>query len=87
MKEEVIKRITKANQEIRKQTSGYILTAFGLVVGLAWNDAIKNLIEYLFPLNQNSITAKFLYAIILTILIIIVSKYFMKMLQLGFFFL
>ncbi|MCE9585483.1 DUF5654 family protein [Candidatus Nomurabacteria bacterium] len=78
MENKVIEKIASVNKDIKKQTSGYILTAFGLVVGLAWNDAIKNLIEFLFPLNQNSILAKFLYAIILTILIILAGKYIFK---------
>ncbi|MES2023106.1 MAG: DUF5654 family protein [Patescibacteria group bacterium] len=81
MKEEVIKKIAKVNRDIQRQTFGYILTALGLVVGLAWNDAIRSSIEYLFPLNQNSITAKFLYAIILTMLIVFISKYVLKTLE------
>jgi len=41
------------------------------VVGLAWNDAIKELITYLFPLATNSVLAKFGYAIILTVIVVV----------------
>ena len=30
---------------VRERTMGYIVGALGLVAGLAWNDAIKSLIE------------------------------------------
>lgn len=61
--------------EIKGQTIGYIVAALGLVAGLAWNEAIKALIEQLFPLSQNSVLAKFLYAILVTILVVIVTSY------------
>ncbi|MBU1131574.1 hypothetical protein KJ840_05590 [Patescibacteria group bacterium] len=61
---------------------GYMVAALGLVAGLAWNDAIKSLIEFLFPNQQNSLTAKFGYAVIITIVIvaltIILTKVFKK---------
>ena len=52
---------------------GYILAAFGFVAGLAWNDAIKALIDFAFPLGTDSIVAKFLYAAAVTILVIIAT--------------
>jgi len=58
-------------KELSSKVTGYIVTAFGLVVGLAWNDAIKELIKYLFPLDTNTILAKFIYAVILTIMVVI----------------
>lgn len=60
-------------RKIREQTVGYMLAALGLVVGLAWNEAIRSLIEYIFPLRYNNVTAKFIYAIILTILLVLLS--------------
>jgi tetrahydromethanopterin S-methyltransferase subunit G len=71
----VINTISEVNKEMKEKVFGYIMTAFGLVVGLAWNEAIKEMIDLLFPLEQNSILAKFLYALLLTILIIIITKY------------
>ena len=58
-----------------KQTLGYIIAAFGLVAGLAWNDAIKALIEYLFPLSQNTLFAKFGYAVLVTVLAVLATTY------------
>ncbi len=60
-------------REIRIRTVGYIVGAFGLVAGLAWNDAIRSLIEHLFPVEVNSLWAKFIYAIIITLVVIFVS--------------
>lgn len=61
-----------------ERTSGYISAAFGLVAGLAWNDAVSALIEYIFPLSQNTLFAKFAYAILITILVIFATSYFLK---------
>jgi hypothetical protein len=65
----------KIKREINKKTVTYIVTALGLVAGLAWSDAVKSLIEYLFPLAQNTLTAKFVYAILMTIVLAIVAIY------------
>ncbi len=63
----------EVTQEVRSQVVGYIVAAIGLVAGLAWNDAIKSLIEYFFPLSQNTIWAKVMYALILSTLVGIAS--------------
>ena len=42
--------------QIRSQTAGYIAGALGLVAGLAWGDAIKALIEDLFPFAKSGIS-------------------------------
>lgn len=60
-------------KEIKEKTLGYILTALGLVAGLAWNEAIKSLIDFLFPLSGGDIWVKFIYAIIITLVVVIVS--------------
>jgi len=39
--------------EFRERTLSYVLAGFGLVAGLAWNEAIKTGIEYLFPMKAN----------------------------------
>ena len=61
----------KLKDELRSKTIGYIATALGLVVGLAWNDTIKEFITYLFPLSTDSLWAKFAYAVILTVVVVI----------------
>ena len=71
------------NNEIKKgiknQTLGYLTGALGLVAGLAWNDAVKSLIEMLFPLNASSVWVKFIYAIIITIIVVLVGQYILKL--------
>ncbi len=52
--------------------------ALGLVAGLAWNDAIKALIEDLFPFAKTGILAKFIYAVIITAVVVIVGNYLLK---------
>ncbi len=62
-------------KEIREKTLGYILTSFGLVAGLAWNEAIKAFIERFFSDPGNGLRAKFLYAIVVTIAVVVISLY------------
>jgi len=68
----------RIRKEVIEKTLGYILTAFGLVAGLAWNEAIKALIDDLFPLDKNGIVIKFVYAILVTALVVIVTIIFVK---------
>lgn len=68
-------------KEVRERTAGYILAAFGLIAGLAWNDAIKAVIEYFFPVQQNSVQAKVLYAFFVTFVVVIISVYMMRLVR------
>ncbi len=68
-------------KQIKKQTIGYIAAAFGLVAGLAWNEAIKSLIEYLFPIGQNTLLAKFSYAALITAVVVIITLYLSNLLK------
>lgn len=63
---------------IKDQTAGYLTAALGLVAGLAWNDAIKSLIEVIFPFSSSGILAKFLYAILITLVVVLLSRYLLK---------
>lgn len=67
--------------EVSERTLGFILGAFGLVAGLAWNDAVKALIEHLFPVPQDTLPAKFVYAIIISLLVVMVSIYLSRLIQ------
>ncbi|PIR06003.1 hypothetical protein COY65_00255 [Candidatus Jorgensenbacteria bacterium CG_4_10_14_0_8_um_filter_39_13] len=57
------------------------MAAFGLVAGLAWNEAIKSLIEYIFPLSRNTLLLKFVYAILITLILVFISIYLVKLLK------
>jgi len=65
-----LRTIMKQQSEVlRQQVVGYITTAFGLIAGLAWNDAVQSLIAVYWP-NRNSLFAKFGYAIVITIIVV-----------------
>jgi lysylphosphatidylglycerol synthetase-like protein (DUF2156 family) len=64
--------------ELRERTLGYVVAAFGIVAGLAWNDAVKSLIEYVFPGDKNSLIVKFIYAVIITVLVVVVTTMLMR---------
>ena len=63
----------KLRKEIAEKTVGYILAAFSFVAGLAWNDAIKSFIDQFFPANKNGVFIKLVYAVIITIIIVLVT--------------
>ncbi len=78
----MVKRLEKLKEEkdkikrqAKKQVLSYITAALGLIAGLAWNEAIKGLIEELFPLGKDSLLAKFIYAIAITLFVVIVGVY------------
>lgn len=79
-----IEKIKEESEELKKdlqqRLTGYIVGALGIVAGLAWNEAIKALIEYLFPLAKNTLFAKFLYAILMTLIVGIATYYIIKFL-------
>ena len=57
--------------EITEKIMTSISAGFGVVIGLAWNDAIGAFIKWALPLEADSIWSKFIYAIIATIVIVI----------------
>ncbi len=68
-------------KEVRQKVAGYLAGGLGLVAGLAWNDAVISLINYLFPIEKNTLLAKFIYAIGITIVVVVVTIYIMRLLQ------
>jgi len=78
-------KIKKESEEIKTEAKqkiiGYIVAAFGLVAGLAWNEAVKSLIEYIFPLSRNTLLLKFIYAILITLVLVFISIYLVKLLK------
>lgn len=73
--EKIKKESEKISGEVKEKTLGFILTAFGLVAGLAWNEAIQSLIKSFFAVDKDSVWVKFLYAIVMTFLVVIVTIY------------
>jgi hypothetical protein len=70
------KSLSKAAQvklEVQEKITGYITAGFGLVASLAWNEAIKGLIAYIYPAEENSLIAKFMYAAVLTLVVVVIS--------------
>jgi len=67
-----LKEIEETKREFTEKTVTLILGGFGLVAALAWNEAIKSLFETFFE-KSNAILGKFIYAIIITIIVVIVS--------------
>ena len=68
--EEEEKRTTRA---VVSRTTGFILAGLGFVVGLAWNDAMQTLVTTVFPQEQNTLIAKFIYAFIITTVLVLIS--------------
>lgn len=64
----------KLSSETRERTVGYIEAGLGLVAGLAWNEAVKAAIETFFPVSKSTIIAKFIYAVIITFIIVVISS-------------
>lgn len=73
----------KLEREVRDKTLGYIMAGFGFVAGLAWNDAIKTLIETLFPLQRDFIWVKFLYAAVITLVVVFGSVLVARFMEKG----
>lgn len=77
-----IEKIKEEGKELRVQMKekivGYIGAGFGVIASLAWNEAIKALIEHLYPLQQDTIWAKFVYAGLMTLVLVIVSFYLIR---------
>lgn len=81
IKNKIKKEVLDINKEVRNKLAGYIVAGLGLVAGLAWNDAIKSMIEYFFPLEENSLMAKFIYALLITLFVVLISVYTVRILK------
>ena len=68
-----LKEIKKTQEEFRKTTITLILGGFGLVAALAWNEAIRSFFDIFFPKGSSGLIGKFIYAFIVTIIVVIVS--------------
>ncbi len=71
--------LKETNRQVITQTLGFISSAFVLIAALAWNEAIKELISGYLPTGAG-LASKLIYAIIVTILAVIVT---MRLTKLG----
>lgn len=58
--------------EVLEKMTNLATAGFGLVAALAWNDAINSLFSVIFP-KSGSIIAQFVYALIITIIVVFVT--------------
>lgn len=72
------RKLQEVRTEFAEKITGYITGAFGLVAGLAWNEAITETINYFFPFEKGTVIAKFIYAFVITIVLVIVTVYLMR---------
>ena len=77
-KDDQDKSITRQMQE---KTVGYITAALGLVAGLAWNDAIRAVIDAAFPMQRSGVIAKITYASVMTIVVVVIGFYLAKLIS------
>lgn len=73
-KMEILKKESaNLQKEFQEKTYGYIMAALGLVAGLAWNEAIKGLIETIYPASGSGLWLKFVYAVAVTTFLVVFS--------------
>ncbi len=64
--------MSEVGRTVIKTIITLVTTAFGLVAGLAWNDAIQKLIESVMGAGD-ALSGLFIYAIVVTIIAVIVT--------------
>jgi len=82
MPEKIVEHLKKEVEETRKafkeKMVTFILAGFGLVASLAWNEAIKSLVDTLLPQKTSALIGKFVYAILITFIVVLISRYLEK---------
>lgn len=71
--------VKEVKESLRAKTVDYLVAALGLIAGLAWNDAIKTLIDYFFPLSKDTLFAKFIYALFITFVVVILGNHLLNL--------
>ena len=64
--------MSEVGRTVIKTIITLVTTAFGLVAGLAWNDAIQKLIESVMGAGD-ALTGLFIYAVVVTIIAVVVT--------------
>ncbi|MFA6494995.1 MAG: DUF5654 family protein [Candidatus Paceibacterota bacterium] len=73
VKEKAKEDARKASRTFLEKTGIYVMAGLGLVVGLAWNDAIQALVKELVPIGTGTVVLKFIYAVIITGVLVLIS--------------
>lgn len=76
--EKIKRESSKISREVKEKTLGFIITAFSLVAGLAWNEAVQSLIKSFFAIDKDSVWVKFFYAVAMTLALAFVTIYLTK---------
>lgn len=69
----LLRRFRSFTAEVAAQLLGLATSALGLVAALAWNDAVQAAFQEYFPAAKKGITAKFTYAVLVSLLIVLVT--------------
>lgn len=64
---------TKEIKTATAQGLTYVIGAFGFVAALAWNEAIKSLLNYFFKAESNLVSL-LIYAVVVTVVAIIATS-------------
>ena len=62
--------LRKFGYEVKDKTKLFIKNGIVFLASLAWNDAIRTIIDKYYPLEKDNIQGKFIYAIVMTLIII-----------------
>ena len=73
--EVVVKRASRFSKEFLATVIALVSTAFGVVVALAWNTAIQKWFENIFDNPGDEVPALFLYAVVITLVGVLVIVY------------
>lgn len=65
-------------QQIKHKMVEYIGAALGLVAALAWNDAIRSVIDFFF-ITGNGVVAKVVYAVLISIIVVVITYYLVQL--------
>ncbi|MFA6919208.1 MAG: DUF5654 family protein [Patescibacteria group bacterium] len=77
-----IKKTKEYKLEVLQKMSDLATAGFGLVAALAWNDAIKGAFDKFLP-KGSGLLAQFLYAILVTVLIVVITMQLGKLVNLA----
>ena len=81
MLENKTKEQQKVLIEVFDKINKLAAAGLGLVAALAWNDAIKALFEVIFPQPDQNIWAQFIYAVIITLIVVLITVYLARYLR------